>query len=434
MSTSTQEQRGSGLSSTLVKDFRAILTALEQEKATRADSAPPERLLVAEPVAEPARPLVTRREPIEKSAPAPYSEVRSRIAALGDVRDMFPSRPAASEPAHPPAPLSSEAQPVPAQLRPAALRPVAQPFADASVSEPRRRGFGVVARCAEGETPARKRRSSSKDAFTWQRLGVLAVFMAIAGGGAVALQSVVGREEAKVAPEAIGNAAIASVAPSAPLAVQPVADTAVAPSNAPFPIAAQPQPSAAPSVAAVVAEVPQPTLRNAEPLFETSPAPANLPGVTAFAPTGDAGAEVLHADKPKGTTESATTTLPRQAPLPPPAPPKPAMVAAATPAAAPVAASASESDAAPAGEDEAPADGAGFGGAPVGTITLRSPVTMRAAPKKGAAPVGNLSSGQKVELVACSGWCEVIAEGKRGFIYKSFVDVSAVKPLETATP
>lgn len=432
MSTSTQEQRGSGLSSTLVKDFRAILTALEQEKATRAESAPPERILVPEPAAEPVRPMVTRREPSNKPAPAPYSEVRSRIAALGDVRDMFPSRPAASEPAHPPAPLSSEAQPVPAQLRPAALRPVAQPLADSSASEPRRRGFGVVARCAEGETPARKRRSSSKDAFTWQRLGVLAVFMAIAGGGAVALQSVVGREEAKVAPEAIGNAAIASVAPSAPLAVQPVADPAVAPSNAPFPIAAQPQPSAAPSVAAVVAEVPQPTLRNAEPLFETSPAPANLPGVTAFAPTGDAGADVLHADKPKGATASAATTLPRQAPLPPPAPPKPAMVAAAPPAAAPAAAAGAESDSA--GEDETPAEGAGFGGAAVGTITLRSPVTMRAAPKKGAAPVGNLSSGQKVELVACSGWCEVIAEGKRGFIYKSFVDVSAVKPLETATP
>ena len=59
---------------------------------------------------------------------------------------------------------------------------------------------------------------------------------------------------------------------------------------------------------------------------------------------------------------------------------------------------------------------------------------MRAAPKKGATPIDNLSSGQKVELVACTSWCEVIAEGKRGFIYKSFVDMSAVKPVETATP
>lgn len=430
MPTSTQEQRGSGLSSTLVKDFRAILDALEQEKATRPASAPAEKVLAHAPdaAAETTRPLVMRREPAEKPSPAPYAEVRSRIAALGDVRDMFPSR-AAAEPVAAPVPLSSEAQPVPAQLRPAALRPVQQTLAEATNADARRRGFGVAARCAEGETPARRRRSSSKDAFTWQRLAVLAAFMAIAGGGAVALQSVVGREEAKVAPEAIGNAAIASVAPSAPLPVAAATEPAVVPTNLPFAVAPTPQPSPAPSVSAVVAEVPQPTLRNAEPLFETSPASVDVPGVTAFAPVANGTApRPAAADAPK-----TTATLPAEAPLPPPAPPKPAMVAAVTPAAAPVAAAA-DTESAHAGEDDGAADASGFGGEPVGTITLRSAVTMRAAPKKGSTPVGNLSGGQKVELVACTSWCEVIAEGKRGFIYKSFVDVSAVKPIETATP
>ncbi|MBS9475658.1 SH3 domain-containing protein [Ancylobacter radicis] len=434
MPTSSQEPRGSGLSSTLVKDFRAILNALEQEKATRGGDA---QLVSstgasvsghagADPrsVDEPARPLVVRREPSERPAPAPYSEVRTRIAALGDVRDMFPVRPKA-ELQTPVAPLSSEAQPVPDQLRPAALRPVQQPISDSSTTESRRRGFGVVGRCAEGEAPARRRRAASKDAFTWQRLGVLAICMAIAGGGAVALQSVVGREEAKVAPEAIGNAAIASVAPSAPLAMVAATESAEAGPAEPFPIASAPAASTAPSVSAVVAEVPQPTLRNAEPLFETTPVPANIPGMTAFAPTGEADAqntEALASAQPKAVS------LPKQAPLPPPAPVK--HVASAEPTAP------TDSDTAAVAEEDGPSDTAatGFGGDPVGTITLRSPVTMRAAPKKGAAPIANLPGGQKVDLVACSGWCEVIADGKRGFIYKSFVDVSALKPMETVTP
>ena len=40
---------------------------------------------------------------------------------------------------------------------------------------------------------------------------------------------------------------------------------------------------------------------------------------------------------------------------------------------------------------------------------------------------------QKVELVACKGWCEIIVEGKRGFIYKSFVVAGTPKQAEAAT-
>lgn len=57
---------------------------------------------------------------------------------------------------------------------------------------------------------------------------------------------------------------------------------------------------------------------------------------------------------------------------------------------------------------------------------------MRSEPKRGAAAIGNLQSGQKVDLVACDGWCEVIADGKRGFIYKSFVDARSARQADAA--
>ncbi|MCJ8141307.1 SH3 domain-containing protein [Ancylobacter sp. A5.8] len=50
---------------------------------------------------------------------------------------------------------------------------------------------------------------------------------------------------------------------------------------------------------------------------------------------------------------------------------------------------------------------------------------MRAAPKKGSAAIGNIPAGHEVELIACTQWCEVIADGKRGFVYKSFVGATA---------
>ena len=48
-------------------------------------------------------------------------------------------------------------------------------------------------------------------------------------------------------------------------------------------------------------------------------------------------------------------------------------------------------------------------------------VTMRAAPKKGAAAIGNIPGNSPITLFGCKSWCEVSFKGKRGFIYKSFL-------------
>ncbi|KQZ79042.1 hypothetical protein ASD64_11790 [Mesorhizobium sp. Root157] len=52
--------------------------------------------------------------------------------------------------------------------------------------------------------------------------------------------------------------------------------------------------------------------------------------------------------------------------------------------------------------------------------TLRA-VTMRSGPKTGAAAIGTVPAKTPVEVVACEKWCEIVYEGKRGFVYKSFV-------------
>jgi hypothetical protein len=48
-------------------------------------------------------------------------------------------------------------------------------------------------------------------------------------------------------------------------------------------------------------------------------------------------------------------------------------------------------------------------------------VTMRSGPKKAASALGTVPAGVAVEVVSCKSWCEIVYEGKRGFIYKSFL-------------
>lgn len=48
-------------------------------------------------------------------------------------------------------------------------------------------------------------------------------------------------------------------------------------------------------------------------------------------------------------------------------------------------------------------------------------INMREAPRRGADTVAVLAAGTKVTLVSCSSWCEIVADGKRGYVYKSAV-------------
>ncbi|MBN8996354.1 MAG: SH3 domain-containing protein [Rhizobiales bacterium] len=49
-------------------------------------------------------------------------------------------------------------------------------------------------------------------------------------------------------------------------------------------------------------------------------------------------------------------------------------------------------------------------------------VNMRAKPDNDAPSVKILGAGAKVQVVQCDGWCEVVADGKRGYIFKKFLD------------
>ena len=409
MTTNSQGRSASELSASLVRDYRAMISSLEHTKGEGPQlppSAPevpssseasnsPERTM-AEPVIRSFRPAASSPS---RPTPLGFAELRSKLSALSDARHIMPS----SRPA------------VAAAVEATVDASAVSADAAAAMQDTRRRMFGAPSR-TESEPAARRRRAASGEAFTWQRLGVLAICFAAVGGAAVALQSVVGRDEARVAPEVIGNAAIAAVAPSAPVPAMAVATAeparvVVAEPAAPSAPAAlraiEPAqlPPAMPSISARALLAPNPV----------EPGPA-VPGLTAFA-----------APEPSPLAAAPEATLPRQAPLPPPAPPRRAAVVAAV---APAPASARQADAVADATDPAPADA---GAEPTGGATIRSPVTMRTGPNKGAAAMQTLKSGQQVELVACDSWCEIVADGKRGFIYKSFLNAGAPREAD-ATP
>ncbi|GLK82572.1 SH3 domain-containing protein [Ancylobacter defluvii] len=408
MTTNSQGRSASELSASLVRDYRAMISSLEQTKgegpqlppsAYEASSSPeaagsPERTM-AEPVIRSFRPAAPSPS---RPTPLGFAELRSKLSALSDARHIMPSsRPAAATAAEATVDTSAGS-------------------ADATATQAtRRRMFGAPSR-TESEPAARRRRAASGEAFTWQRLGVLAICFAAVGGAAVALQSVVGRDEARVAPEVIGNAAIAAVAPSVPAPA--VAVSAPEPARVEVAEAAAPSaPDALRALEAVQAPPAMPSI-SARTLLApdpVEPGPA-VPGLTAFA-----------APEPSSLAAAPEAKLPRQAPLPPPAPPRRAAVVAAV---APAPASAGQADAVADATDPAPADA---GAEPTGGATIRSPVTMRTGPNKGAAAMQTLKSGQQVELVACDSWCEIVADGKRGFVYKSFLNAGAPREAD-ATP
>ena len=56
-----------------------------------------------------------------------------------------------------------------------------------------------------------------------------------------------------------------------------------------------------------------------------------------------------------------------------------------------------------------------------GSARVVSWVNMRVSADNNAATVKVLPAGAVVTVVRCSYWCEIVADGKRGFVYKSFL-------------
>jgi hypothetical protein len=76
-------------------------------------------------------------------------------------------------------------------------------------------------------------------------------------------------------------------------------------------------------------------------------------------------------------------------------------------------------------EEEAVEQAAPEPAAPKVAATRTAPVTtdvnMRASPRNGAAVIQVVPRRSTVEVIGCDYWCEVVYEGRRGFIYKGFV-------------
>lgn len=141
-----------------------------------------------------------------------------------------------------------------------------------------------------------------------------------------------------------------------------------------------------------------------------NPAPAVAPGVNgelAYA-AGDPAADALKRAVVDGTTDSTETSAIPQ--------PRPAIEAIRP-------------------EQPDPVEGR----AAMRTATIASAVNMRARGAKGSRVLGVIPQGATVGLVDCDGWCEVIYDGRRGFIYKSFIEgpdrtAEATQAEEPGTP
>lgn len=63
--------------------------------------------------------------------------------------------------------------------------------------------------------------------------------------------------------------------------------------------------------------------------------------------------------------------------------------------------------------------------AAAGSGRILRAVTMRSAPKKGATPIGTVPARTSVQLMGCKQWCEIVYNGKHGWIYKSYIKPGA---------
>lgn len=59
------------------------------------------------------------------------------------------------------------------------------------------------------------------------------------------------------------------------------------------------------------------------------------------------------------------------------------------------------------------------------TGRILRPVTMRSGPKTSAAAIVTVPAKTSVQLVSCKQWCEIVYNGKRGWVYKSYIKPGA---------
>ena len=63
--------------------------------------------------------------------------------------------------------------------------------------------------------------------------------------------------------------------------------------------------------------------------------------------------------------------------------------------------------------------------AAAGTGRILRAVTMRTGPKKNAAAMVTIPAKTSVQVMGCKQWCQIVYNGKRGWIYRSFIKTGA---------
>ena len=63
--------------------------------------------------------------------------------------------------------------------------------------------------------------------------------------------------------------------------------------------------------------------------------------------------------------------------------------------------------------------------AAAGTGRILRAVTMRSGPKKNAAAIVTVPAKTSVQVMSCKKWCQIIYNGKTGWIYKSYIKTGA---------
>ena len=73
----------------------------------------------------------------------------------------------------------------------------------------------------------------------------------------------------------------------------------------------------------------------------------------------------------------------------------------------------------PAPKAEAPDADAPKVAVAAGNGRIARSVTFRSGP--GGAAMGTIRAGTEVKVISCGAWCEIVHDGRKGFIYKSFL-------------
>lgn len=74
------------------------------------------------------------------------------------------------------------------------------------------------------------------------------------------------------------------------------------------------------------------------------------------------------------------------------------------------------------------------GGAVTSSAIVNQAVKMRSGPDNDASVVKVVPTGARVDIVACKGWCEVIAGGDRGYIFQRFLNRGAAPQALAPAP